>query len=134
MFPRELAQPTRTDCRICHLPDADQRQPRQDEITEIDLADGGTSAFMPPKNNPIGTIILVALARFKAVQISAMHHAMIQEQRSVPGRVDFGMDGATANLRCNRRSPFHRRGAFLADSPFGPDLGVVIVHSVRPAY
>lgn len=52
----------------------------QDEIAEVELAVGGTSSSMAHKNNPIGAEILVTLARFNAVQISAMHHAMIHEQ------------------------------------------------------
>jgi 3-carboxy-cis,cis-muconate cycloisomerase len=52
----------------------------QDEIAEVTLAAGGTSSAMPHKNNPIGAEVLVALARFNAVQISAMHHAMVHEQ------------------------------------------------------
>jgi 3-carboxy-cis,cis-muconate cycloisomerase len=51
-----------------------------DEIAEVVLAAGGTSSAMPHKNNPIGAEILVALARFTAVQVSAMHHAMVHEQ------------------------------------------------------
>jgi 3-carboxy-cis,cis-muconate cycloisomerase len=52
----------------------------QDEIAEVELAAGGQSSAMPHKNNPIGAEILVALARFNAVQISAMHQAMVHEQ------------------------------------------------------
>lgn len=52
----------------------------QDEIAEMTLAGGGTSSAMPHKNNPIGAEILVTLARFNAVQISAMHQAMVHEQ------------------------------------------------------
>jgi 3-carboxy-cis,cis-muconate cycloisomerase len=52
----------------------------QDEIAEVALAAGGTSSAMAHKNNPIGAEILVTLARFNAVQISAMHHAMVHEQ------------------------------------------------------
>jgi 3-carboxy-cis,cis-muconate cycloisomerase len=52
----------------------------QDEIAEVELAAGGQSSAMPHKNNPIGAEILVTLARFNAVQISAMHHAMVHEQ------------------------------------------------------
>lgn len=52
----------------------------QDEIAEVGLAAGGTSSAMAHKNNPIGAEILVTLARFNAVQISAMHHAMVHEQ------------------------------------------------------
>jgi 3-carboxy-cis,cis-muconate cycloisomerase len=52
----------------------------QDEIAEVAFVSGGTSSAMPHKNNPIGAEILVTLARFNAVQISAMHHAMVHEQ------------------------------------------------------
>jgi 3-carboxy-cis,cis-muconate cycloisomerase len=52
----------------------------QDEIAEVELDAGGTSSSMPHKSNPIAAETLVALARFNAVQISAMHHAMIHEQ------------------------------------------------------
>jgi 3-carboxy-cis,cis-muconate cycloisomerase len=52
----------------------------QDEIAEIELSGGGTSSSMPHKNNPIAAEVLVALARFNAVQISAMHQAMVHEQ------------------------------------------------------
>jgi 3-carboxy-cis,cis-muconate cycloisomerase len=52
----------------------------QDEIAEVALAAGGQSSAMPHKSNPIGAEILVALARFNAVQISAMHQAMVHEQ------------------------------------------------------
>jgi 3-carboxy-cis,cis-muconate cycloisomerase len=52
----------------------------QDEIAEVKLSAGGKSSSMAHKNNPIGAEVLVALARFNAVQISAMHHAMVHEQ------------------------------------------------------
>jgi 3-carboxy-cis,cis-muconate cycloisomerase len=52
----------------------------QDEIAEIELSGGGTSSSMPHKNNPIAAEVLVALARFNAIQISAMHQAMVHEQ------------------------------------------------------
>jgi 3-carboxy-cis,cis-muconate cycloisomerase len=52
----------------------------QDEVSEVALAAGGQSSAMPHKNNPIGAEVLVTLARFNAVQISAMHHAMVHEQ------------------------------------------------------
>lgn len=52
----------------------------QDEVGEVTIAGGGTSSAMPHKENPIAAEILVTLARFNAVQISAMHHAMVHEQ------------------------------------------------------
>jgi 3-carboxy-cis,cis-muconate cycloisomerase len=52
----------------------------QDEIAEVELTTGGQSSSMPHKNNPVGAEVLVALARFNAVQISAMHQAMVHEQ------------------------------------------------------
>jgi 3-carboxy-cis,cis-muconate cycloisomerase len=52
----------------------------QNEIAEVELAASGTSSSMAHKNNPIGAEVLVTLARFSAVQISAMHHAMVHEQ------------------------------------------------------
>ncbi len=47
---------------------------------EIDLAGGGSSSAMPHKQNPVAAEALVALARFNATQISAMHHALVHEQ------------------------------------------------------
>lgn len=47
---------------------------------ELSLAGGGGSSAMPHKQNPVAAEILVALARFNAVQISGMHHAMVHEQ------------------------------------------------------
>ena len=35
---------------------------------------------MPHKQNPVLAELLVALARFNATQVSAMHHALIHEQ------------------------------------------------------
>jgi 3-carboxy-cis,cis-muconate cycloisomerase len=52
----------------------------QDEIAEVELTAGGQSSSMPHKNNPIAAEVLVSLARFNAVQISAMHQAMVHEQ------------------------------------------------------
>ena len=52
----------------------------QDEIAEIELSGGGSSSIMPHKKNPVAAEVLVALARFAAVLVSAMHHALIHEQ------------------------------------------------------
>lgn len=48
--------------------------------SEIALLGGGASSAMPHKQNPVNAEILVSLARFNAVQISAMHQSMIHEQ------------------------------------------------------
>lgn len=48
--------------------------------SEIGLRDGGGSSAMPHKKNPVMAEILVALARFNAVQLSGIHHAMVHEQ------------------------------------------------------
>lgn len=47
---------------------------------EIALAGGGGSSAMPHKQNPVGAEVLVSLARFNAVQASALQHAMVHEQ------------------------------------------------------
>ncbi len=52
----------------------------QQGIDEITLESGGRSSAMPHKQNPIAAETLVTLARFNAVQISAMHHALVHEQ------------------------------------------------------
>lgn len=52
----------------------------QGGIDEIALSGGGTSSAMPHKQNPVKAELLVALARFNAVQLSGMHHALIHEQ------------------------------------------------------
>lgn len=52
----------------------------QQGIDEITLAGGGGSSAMSHKQNPVGAELLVTLARFNAVQLSAMHHSMIHEQ------------------------------------------------------
>jgi len=52
----------------------------QNGIDEIALSGGGGSSAMAHKHNPVGAEILVTLARFNAVQISAMHQAMVHEQ------------------------------------------------------
>lgn len=52
----------------------------QQGIEEITLSGGGGSSAMPHKQNPVAAETLVTLARFNAVQLSAMHHALIHEQ------------------------------------------------------
>lgn len=52
----------------------------QQGIEEIALSGGGGSSAMPHKQNPVSAELLVTLARFNAVQVSAMHHAMVHEQ------------------------------------------------------
>lgn len=47
---------------------------------EIRLSGGGTSSAMPHKQNPVGTEVLVALARFNAAQLAAMHQSLVHEQ------------------------------------------------------
>ena len=52
----------------------------QQGISEVALSGGGGSSAMPHKQNPVLAELLVTLARFNAVQLSAMHHAMVHEQ------------------------------------------------------
>ncbi|MGB3502784.1 MAG: 3-carboxy-cis,cis-muconate cycloisomerase [Mesorhizobium sp.] len=47
---------------------------------EIELAGGGGSSAMPHKQNPVSAETLVALARFNATQVSALHHSLVHEQ------------------------------------------------------
>ncbi|WP_018897880.1 3-carboxy-cis,cis-muconate cycloisomerase [Rhizobium sp. 2MFCol3.1] len=47
---------------------------------EIGLTGGGASSAMAHKQNPVAAETLVALARFNATQISAIHHSMVHEQ------------------------------------------------------
>lgn len=46
----------------------------------IRLSGGGGSSAMPHKQNPVVAETLVALARFNAVQVSALHQSMVHEQ------------------------------------------------------
>ncbi|MGV0909869.1 3-carboxy-cis,cis-muconate cycloisomerase [Martelella sp. FOR1707] len=52
----------------------------QQGIDEIALSGGGGSSAMPHKNNPVLAELLVTLARFNAVQVSGLHHALVHEQ------------------------------------------------------
>ncbi|MCC0027273.1 3-carboxy-cis,cis-muconate cycloisomerase [Pseudooceanicola lipolyticus] len=52
----------------------------QQGIDEIAMSGGGGSSAMPHKQNPVAAELLLTLARFNAVQVSAMHLAMIHEQ------------------------------------------------------
>ncbi len=52
----------------------------QQGIDEISIRGGGSSSAMKHKKNPVLAELLVTLARFNAVQLSGMHHAMIHEQ------------------------------------------------------
>lgn len=52
----------------------------QQGINEIGMTHGGGSSAMPHKQNPVLAELLVTLARFNAVQLSGMHHALIHEQ------------------------------------------------------
>jgi 3-carboxy-cis,cis-muconate cycloisomerase len=47
---------------------------------EIALRGGGGSSAMPHKRNPVGAEVLVALARFNAAQLGALHQALVHEQ------------------------------------------------------
>lgn len=47
---------------------------------EIRLSGGGGSSAMPHKQNPVAAETLVTLARFTAVQLSAIHQSLVHEQ------------------------------------------------------
>ncbi|KQV66342.1 3-carboxy-cis,cis-muconate cycloisomerase [Rhizobium sp. Root1220] len=48
--------------------------------TEIALSGGGGSSAMAHKQNPVAAETLVALARFNATQLSAIHQSLVHEQ------------------------------------------------------
>ena len=52
----------------------------QNNVGEIELDGGGTSSAMPHKHNPVAAEVLVALARYNATLLPAMHHALVAEQ------------------------------------------------------
>jgi 3-carboxy-cis,cis-muconate cycloisomerase len=52
----------------------------QNGIDEIELSGGGGSSSMSHKHNPVKAEALIALARFNAAQLSAMHQALVHEQ------------------------------------------------------
>ena len=52
----------------------------QNELSEIGLSGSGGSSAMAHKQNPVLAEVLVALARYNAVQVSGLHHALIHEQ------------------------------------------------------
>jgi 3-carboxy-cis,cis-muconate cycloisomerase len=51
----------------------------QNGIDEIVLKDAGGSSAMPHKRNPARAEILVALARYNATLLSAIHHGLVHE-------------------------------------------------------
>jgi len=51
----------------------------QNAVGGITLAAGGTSSAMPHKHNPVAAEVLVALARYNATLLPAMHQALLAE-------------------------------------------------------
>jgi 3-carboxy-cis,cis-muconate cycloisomerase len=51
----------------------------QSAVGEIGLSGGGTSSAMPHKQNPVGAEVLIALARYNATLLPAMHQALVAE-------------------------------------------------------
>src|SRR3546814_1245420 len=52
----------------------------QNPVGEVRLERGGTSSAMAHKSNPVRAEVLVALARYSATLLPAMHHALVHEQ------------------------------------------------------
>ena len=52
----------------------------QQGVDEINLEGGGSSSSMLHKQNSILAEILVTLARFNAIQVSGIHHTLMNEQ------------------------------------------------------
>jgi 3-carboxy-cis,cis-muconate cycloisomerase len=52
----------------------------QNAVGEIVLEGGGASSAMPHKQNPVKAEVLVALARYNATLLSAMHQGLVHEQ------------------------------------------------------
>jgi len=52
----------------------------QNGVDDVTLGDAGGSSAMAHKHNPVKGEILVALSRFNAVQLAAMHLALVHEQ------------------------------------------------------
>jgi len=52
----------------------------QNEFAEISLSGTGGSSAMTHKQNPVRAEVLVALARYNAVQVSGLHQALVHEQ------------------------------------------------------
>jgi 3-carboxy-cis,cis-muconate cycloisomerase len=50
------------------------------QMGEVVLTGGGASSSMPHKQNPVNAEMLVALARYNAILLSAMHQGMVHEQ------------------------------------------------------
>jgi hypothetical protein len=52
----------------------------QDGISEVALSGAGGSSAMAHKQNPVAAEVVVALARYNAVLVSALHQAQVHEQ------------------------------------------------------
>lgn len=50
-----------------------------DDVGEARMTEGDDSSVLTRKINPVRAEILIALARFNAVQLSAMHHSIVHE-------------------------------------------------------